>query len=76
MYNDQGWAPRPAGRGGFPAPARTVGKGGFPAPTCPAKMINTTGKLRGKIKAQFSPFEETHDGTILQHWTMPNPACQ
>ena len=47
-------APRgtlPAGRGGFPAPSRTVGKGGFPAPTRPVKMIKTAGKLRGKIKA-------------------------
>ena len=47
-------APRgtlPAGRGGFPAPPRTVGRGGFPAPTRPVKMIKTAGKLRGKIKA-------------------------
>ena len=41
----------PAGRGGFPAPPRTVGRGGFPAPTRPVKMIKTAGKLRGKIKA-------------------------
>ena len=47
-------APRgtlPAGRGGFPAPPRTVGRGGFPTPTRPVKMIKTAGKLRGKIKA-------------------------
>ena len=47
----QGWAPRPAGRGGFPAPPRTVGRGGFPTPTRPVNMIKTAGKLRGKIKA-------------------------
>ena len=41
----------PAGRGGFPAPPRTVGRGGFPAPTRPVKMIKIAGKLRGKIKA-------------------------
>ena len=45
-------APRgtlPAGRGGVPAPSRTVGKGGFPALPRPVKMIKTAGKLRGKI---------------------------
>ena len=47
----QGWTPRPAGRGGFPAPLRTVGRGGLPAPTRPVKIIKTPGKLRGKIKA-------------------------
>ena len=49
-------APRgtlPAGRGGFPAPPRTVGRGGFPAPTRPVKMIKTAGKLWGKIKARI-----------------------
>ena len=45
------WGTLPAGRGGFPAPPRTVGRGGFPAPTRPVKMIKTAGKLRGKIKA-------------------------
>ena len=53
-YRDGRPAPRgtlPAGRGGFPAPPRTVGRGGFPAPTRPVKMIKTAGKLRGKIKA-------------------------
>ena len=40
----QGWTPRPAGKGGFPAPPR------------PVKMIKTAGKLRGKIKARISTF--------------------
>ena len=78
-YFQQGWTPRPAGRGGFPAPPRTVGRGGLPAPTRPVKMIKTAGKLRGKIKAQISNFSNRgnqYDGTILQQWTMPNPACQ
>ena len=43
--------PRTVGRGGFPAPPRTVGRGGLPAPTHPVKIIKTAGKLRGKIKA-------------------------
>ena len=53
----QGWAPRPAGRGGFPAPPR------------PVKMIKTAGKLRGKIKARISNFSnrgKQYDGTISQ----------
>ena len=61
-------APRgtlPAGRGGFPAPPRTVGKGGSPAPPRPVKMIKTAGKLRGKIKARISIF--SNNKTILQH---------
>ena len=53
---NQGWTPRPARRGGFPAPPRTAGKGGFPAPPRPVKMIKTAGKLRGKIKARISIF--------------------
>ena len=54
-------APRgtlPAGRGGFPAPPRTVGRGGFPAPTRPVKMIKTAGKLRGKINTRISTFSK------------------
>ena len=53
-------------------------EGGFPAPPRPVKMIKITGKLRGKIKAWISNVSNTgnqYDGTILQQWTMPNPAC-
>ena len=41
---NQGWTPRAVGRGGFPAPPR------------PVKMIKTTEKLWGKIKARISTF--------------------
>ena len=64
---------------GIDAPPRTVGRGRFPAPPRPVKMIKTAGKLRGKIKARISNFSNRgnqYDGTILQQWTMPNPACQ
>ena len=55
------------------APPRTVGRG----VPCPAKMIKTAGKLRGKIRARFSnfPIEEAIDGTILQNLSMPTSAC-
>ena len=43
-WRNQGWAPRPAGRGGFPAP--------------PA-IIRAAGKWRGKIKVTFSNKDQT-----------------
>ena len=42
----QGWTPRPAGKGGFPAPPR------------PIKMIKTAEKLRGKINTRISTFSK------------------
>ena len=59
---DQGWAPRPAGNpprggGGGPPPRPALwgwGRGG--SPPRPVKMIETAGKLWGKIKARISTF--------------------
>ena len=52
LWTIWGRGPKP----GMDAPPRTVGRGRFPAPPRPVKMIKTTGKLRGKIKARISTF--------------------
>ena len=62
----QGWTPHPAGRGGFPAPPR------------PQKWSDPRGSGGAKKRShsQIFPKEESNDGTILQHWIMPNPALK
>ena len=48
---------------GVPAPPCTVERGGgFPALSHPAKMMETAGKLRDKIRARFSIFSNIGKG--------------
>ena len=64
----------PPGEAGGSSPPRHALWGGQGSASRPVKMIKTAGKLRGKIKAWISIF--SNNKTILQHWTIPNPACQ
>ena len=46
----------PAGRGGFPAPPRTVGRGGVPRPDPPRKNDQNRGEVAGQNKGLYLNF--------------------
>ena len=70
-----GMDPPPCGEGRSPPFPHTVGRGlpARPQPVKWSKPGEVARQNKGPIINFFFPKEETNDGTILQHWTMPNP---
>ena len=67
---NQGWTPRPAGRGGVPRPAP------------PRKNDQNRGEVAGQNKGLYLNFLQKKKLMMEQYhnteheWTMPNPAYQ